>query len=118
MIDLSGFGGIFLYRDPTDMRKSIDGLSCIVQEEMGQDFFGAALFLFCNKRRNRLKALYWHRSGFCVWFKRLEKQLFPWPKKDSDAVVTVTKEQLCWLLDGYRHWRMKPHDELKYEKVV
>jgi len=117
MIVLDSFEAIFIHRDPTDMRKSIDGLSILVQEEMEKNPFDRALFLFCNKRRTHLKALYWEQSGFCVWFKRLEKEKFPWPKKDPEAVVTVTKVQLEWLLKGYKHWQMKPHKHLDYEKV-
>jgi len=117
MIALDSFEAIFIHRDPTDMRKSIDGLSVLVQEEMEKNPFSRALFLFCNRRRTHLKALYWEHSGFCVWFKRLEKEKFPWPKKDPKAVVTVTKTQLQWLLQGYKHWQMKPHQHLDYERV-
>jgi len=117
MISLDSFEVIYLHRDPTDMRKSIDGLSVLVQEEMQKNPFSRALFLFCNRRRTHLKAFYWERSGFCVWFKRLEQEKFPWPKKDVSSVVTLTKQQLEWLLEGYQHWQMKPHEALDFEMV-
>lgn len=117
MISLDRFEAIYLHRDPTDMRKSIDGLSVLVQGEMRSNPFARALFLFCNKRRTHIKALYWDETGFCVWLKRLEQERFPWPKRDPEDVVTITKSQLQWLLQGYRHWRMPPHQRVVYEKV-
>lgn len=117
MIDLEELREVYLYRGPTDMRKSIDGLSVVVQEDMDRDPFDPALFVFCNRKRNRLKILYWDRSGFAVWFKRLEKEKFNWPKKDEEEVIHVTREQLRWLLDGYKFWRMKPHEKLQFKSV-
>ena len=64
----------------TDMRKQINGLALIVQEQMEMDPFQDALFVFCNGQRRILKALYWDRTGFCLWMKRLEKHRFPWPR--------------------------------------
>jgi transposase len=117
MIELEGIHEVFLCREATDMRKSIDGLSVVVQQEMGKNPFDRALFVFCNKKRDRLKVLYWNRTGFAVWFTRLEKERFFWPKKDENEVVEITRDQLRWLLEGYQHWRMKPHKKLKYERV-
>jgi transposase len=117
MIDLHGIHEVYLCREPTDMRKSIDGLSIVVEQEMDKNPFDRALFVFCNKKRDRLKVLYWNRTGFAVWFTRLEKERFFWPRKDDNEVVEITREQLRWLLEGYRHWRMKPHQKLRYEKV-
>jgi transposase len=111
------FKEIYLHREPTDMRKSMDSLSILVQEEMGKNPFDHALFVFCNRRRNLLKILYWDKSGYALWFKKLEKEKFKWPKKDEKEVIEIRTEQLQWLLDGYLHWRMKPHEELQYEKV-
>ena len=62
------------------MRKQINGLALIVQEQMEMDPFQDALFVFCNGQRRILKALYWDRTGFCLWMKRLEKHRFPWPR--------------------------------------
>ena len=117
MIDLGWVRQVYLFREFTDMRKSIDGLSVMVKEEMKKNPFDRALFVFCNKRRDRLKILYWNRTGFAVWFTRLEKERFSWPKKDPLDVIEITREQLRWLIEGYRHWQMKPHRKLSYEKV-
>ena len=63
------------------MRKSINGLSVVVQLDMKLDVKHPALFIFCNRRRTHMKALYFDRSGFALWFKKLEESKFPWPKK-------------------------------------
>ena len=68
------------------MRKQINGLSALVQESFSSPALSGDLFIFCNKRRNRLKILYWQKNGFCLWLKRLEKHKFPWPK-DSEHVI-------------------------------
>jgi transposase len=72
---------IFVRPGTTDFRKQINGLSIMVQDDMELDSLSNNLFLFCNKKRNRLKVLYWDKNGFCLWLKRLEKDRFPWPKE-------------------------------------
>jgi len=75
------FENIDIYIRPgiTDMRKAVNGLSLTVQQEMSLDPFSESLFLFCNRERKIIKALYWDRNGFCLWQKRLEKHRYPWP---------------------------------------
>ena len=99
----------------TDMRKAINGLSVIVQEEMALDPFSHALFLFRNRNGRILKALYWDKSGFCLWQKRLEKYKFPWPATE-EAAQEITFDQLTMLLQGIDFW--KAHKELSYSSVV
>ena len=112
------FQGVFIHREPVDMRKAINGLSEIVAlSEMG-DLMGPNLFVFCGKRRHSIKLIYFDRSGFAMWQKKLEKDTFPWPKKMTEKVVTLTPEQFDWLLDGYDVWKMRPFEELKFEKVI
>ena len=67
---------IFVRPGATDMRNQINGLALIVEEQMGVSPFDPALFLFCNRRRRILKALYWDRTGFAMWQKKLEQDLF------------------------------------------
>ena len=69
---------IFLAPGYTDMRKSINGLSVLV-DEYDLDPFSGNLFAFCNRRRDKLKILYWDYNGFCLWYKRLEQHCFRWP---------------------------------------
>ncbi len=71
------FAGIFIHRDRVDMRKSINGLSGVVQEAQMGDLRGSYLFVFCGRRKNTIKVLYWDKSGFALWQKRLEEARFP-----------------------------------------
>jgi transposase len=107
-------GSVYLHRDPVDFRKSINGLSVIVEQSMGLSVFDSALFLFCNKQRDKLKILYWDSSGFCLWYKRLEKEKFKWPRKDSRRVVSLSEEQLHWLLRGFDINQLQSHKKLNY----
>ena len=109
---------VYLCREVVDFRKSINGLSILVEGQLGLNPFGPQLFVFCNRKRDKLKILYWERSGFVLWYKRLEKQRFPWPNRDKTDVVTMTGRELNWLLDGIDLFRIKPHEELSYENVA
>lgn len=113
---LSEFEGIFIHRDPVDMRKAINGLSAIVSSEGMGNLTGANLFVFAGRRRDVIKILYFDRSGFALWQKRLEREKFSWPKKHEDTTVKVTVEQMRWLLDGYDVWKMRPFEELRFER--
>ncbi|MCF4010576.1 IS66 family insertion sequence element accessory protein TnpB [Rheinheimera sp. UJ63] len=67
---------VYLHKQSVDFRKSINGLSLLVEQEMQLSPFSGALFVFCNRQRTRLKVLYWDSTGFCLWYKRLEKTRF------------------------------------------
>lgn len=67
---------VFLYRDFVDFRKSINGLSVIIEQQMQLSPLGGSVFVFCNKERDKLKVLYWDKTGFAMWYKRLEKDKF------------------------------------------
>ena len=102
---------VFLAVGNTDMRKSINGLSVQVEQAMDLNPFDGDLFVFCNRRRNMIKILYWDKNGFVVWHKRLEKHRFHWPTTTKEVVLLGTKE-LEWLLSGldYTH----AHECLNY----
>lgn len=117
MINTSGFFKIYLYRGCVDMRKQINGLSAFVQNQMLLNPFENCLFIFSGRKRNSVKILYWHRTGFCLWQKLLEKEKFVWPKLRDEFSIEITREQLEWLIDGYDIWRMKPHETLNYKYV-
>lgn len=106
---------IFVRPGKTDMRKQINGLSAIVQEVMDLDLFAPSLFLFCNRERRILKAIYWDKNGFCQWLKKLEKDRFPWQKDEREAVL-ITHDQLNLLLQGIDFWRA--HKTLNYCEVL
>ena len=95
----SGCDRVYLALGTTDMRKSINGLSIIVEQAMELNPFSGELFVFCNRRRNIIKILYWDRNGFCLWHKRLEKDRFKWPKSEQE-VMAIDQGRLKWLLYG------------------
>jgi len=98
---------VYLYAEPVDMRKSIDGLSILVEQEMELQPNMDALFVFCNRGRDKIKMLCWERNGFIVWYKRLEKQRFRWPK--TEETLSLSGKELNWLLDGFDLFNNKPH---------
>ena len=91
---------VYLACGPTDMRKSINGLSTIVTGSFRLDPFEAALFAFCNRNRDRVKILEWDGDGFWLYLKRLEKGRFRWPTQGEEATMTLTGEELAILLGG------------------
>lgn len=91
---------VYLACGHTDMRKSINGLSAIVESSFKLNPFGGELFVFCNGRRNRLKILEWDGDGFWLYFKRLEKGHFRWPAAGSEPTMALTSEELATLLGG------------------
>ena len=109
---------VYLCRDVVDMRKSINGLSLLVEQTLGLDPFAPQLFVFCNRKRDKVKILYWERSGFVLWYKRLEKHRFPWPREANEQTLTVTGRELNWLLDGIDLFHLKPHESLSYRSVL
>ena len=112
------FVEIFLHRLPVDGRKSINGLSEVASAQMTAPITrGTSLFVFTNRRRNTLKILYWDRTGFALWVKRLEKEQFRWPMKLAVDMVYITPRELSWLLEGLDITRMKPHSALHFPSV-
>ena len=91
---------IYLCCGRTDMRKSINGLTALVQESFGMDPFDRSIYVLCNRNRNRLKILEWDENGFWLYFKRLEKGRFRWPQPGDDPVMTLTSDELSILLNG------------------
>ena len=114
---LSEFTAVYLHRDPVDGRKAMNGLSEIVEQAQMGDLRSRSLFVFRSKRRDSIKILYFDKSGFALWQKRLEQEKFPWPQKHTESVVGLTSLQLQWLLDGYDVWKMKPFSEFHFSRV-
>ena len=113
IIDISKLK-IYVKPGPTDFRKQINGLSIIVQEEMELNPLNGNLYVFCNKSRNRIKILYWDKTGFAMWLKRLEKGKFPWPRNVEEA-LEIDLEKMKMLLSGIDFWNA--HKELKFSKI-
>ena len=109
---------VWLARDAVDFRKGINGLSVLVDEQLAHDPFSGQLFVFVNRKRDKVKVLYWERSGFCMWQKRLEREIFKWPDHLEGGVLTLDGQQLNWLLDGYDLKAMRLHRSLRYSTVL
>ena len=107
---------VFIYRDPVDFRKSHRGLSAIVELELGHNPFADHLYAFTNRQRNKIKCLFWEDNGFVLYYKSLAEEKFKWPRR-TDELVTLTGEQMNWLLDGYDISQMTPHKKLHYDSV-
>jgi transposase len=119
MRGLSTFLQIYVYRGSVDFRKAINGLSEIVESELKMKPFSGALFLFMHRRKDRVKILYWDKSGFALWYKRLEEAKFCWPKGEfTEPVFKITHEQLEWLLSGVDIWKIKTHKALDYKQIT
>ena len=108
---------VYLCRDAIDFRKAINGLSVMVEQELGLNPFGSALYVFVNRSRNKIKVLYWHRNGFCLWLKRLESEKFAWPDPCDAATQTLSLQELEWLLEGFDLWKNMPHKTLNFASV-
>ena len=107
---------LYLYRHPVDFRKSYRGLSAIVEMELGHDPFSGTLYVFVNRARNKIKILLWEDTGFVLYYKALAEERFRWPAA-AERTMTLTGEQLNWLLDGYDISAMTPHKALRYESA-
>jgi transposase len=106
---------VYLYREPIDFRLSINGLSLLVEQSLGLDPFAACVYVFSNRRCNRVKLLGWERNGFWLLLKRLEGDRFIWPSVET--VPTLTVEQLHWLLEGINIGVVQRHAPRVYAQV-
>jgi len=101
MIHLPASVRVYLATSPCDMRRSFDGLHALVNGVLQMDAFAGHLFVFGNKRRDRVKILYWDRDGFAVWAKRLEEGTYAMPFSESGEVrQEITAQELGALLSG------------------
>ena len=105
---------VLIYNKPTDMRKSINGLSILVNNELNRNPTEPGIFVFWNRKVDKIKLLYWHINGFCLLYKRLEKQKFKLPHRMPNILIVSSKE-LQWLLDGLDFNNLSGHKNLKYE---
>ena len=114
---ISEFEAVYLHRDPVDMRKGINGLSELVETAVMGELMGPHLFVFIGRKRDLLKMIYFDKSGFAMWQKRLEKDKFKWPRKIEGEVLNLTSEQFSFLLQGFDILKMKPFEELNFSQV-
>jgi transposase len=99
------------------MRKGINGLAEVVEEAGMGELQGANLFIFSGRAKHTIKVLYWDKTGFALWMKRLEEDKFPWPKPGESEVLHLTSQQFSWLLDGIDVWKIKPFEKVSFSQV-
>ena len=107
---------VYLHRETIDFRIGINGLAILVEQAMHLDPFGRAVFGFCNRRRDRIRLLFYDCSGFWLMMKRLEADRFVWPR-GQQAVVRLSTEQLHWLLEGIDIEAVRRHPARQYLSV-
>lgn len=118
MIGLGAGTRIYLRCGVTDLRKAFDGLAQVVENDLSRNLTDGDFIVFCNRARNRLKAIYWDGSGVCLFAKRLEGGRFAWPDT-REAAKEITSAELSMLLEGidyrnttHRAWyRRRPISE-------
>jgi len=107
---------VYLAMGYTDMRKSVNGLSMYISEVCERDPLSGHLFVFCNRRKTLMKILYWDRNGFCLWYKRLERDRFRWPQGE-DKLYEIGQRELQWMLSGLEINQPHAYGELFYQRV-
>ena len=103
MLSVSSQTRVFLARGPCDMRKSFNGLVGLTESVLEQDPLSGHLFVFINRRRDRIKLLYWGGTGFCIWYQHLEEGGYQLPDAttaDEREGIEITATQLSLILDG------------------
>jgi len=108
---------VYLSVGYTDMRASIDGLATIVKQIYKLDPFTKSLFLFCGRKSDRIKAIYWEGDGFMLMYKRLESGRYQWPRNEKEA-REITGQQLKWLLEGLKREQPKAIKSVAYVDLI
>ena len=99
MFSLNAHQSYYIYSAPTDMRKGFNGLSGLVRNKLGKNPLSGAVFIFVNRRRDRMKILVWESSGFVLYYKLLESGTFELPKIQGDSAA-ISWHQLVLILEG------------------
>ena len=107
---------IYLYSQAVDMRKSVNGLSAYVVDEFGASPQSGDLFVFFNRAKSRIKILWWDKNGFVIYYKRIERWKFKIPHDILNTSLTITQDQLSWLLAGLDFALMHKFNELNYSE--
>lgn len=109
---------VYLACGSTDLRKSIDALAVLVQEVLVLDPFSPAMFVFCNRDRDKLKILYWEHNGFWLYYRRLERGRFQWPAEGNVGALKVSRRELRWLVDGLSLEQHQAHPEVFARTII
>jgi len=108
---------IYLHREYVDFRKAVNGLSAVVEQDCSMTPFDGSLYVFCNRTRDKLKILHWDKTGFVLWYKRLEKDKFKWPSDDNESIIELDEQALMWLLTGLPIRPLEVHKPLFYHSL-
>ena len=114
MIDLAEDTDVYICLEPIDMRKQINGLVALVVDELSKSPQANQAYVFVSKDKRKAKILYWHGNGFVLLYKRLEHDRFIWPQHLEGVGLTITYNQLQWLLAGLDFYRMQQFPQIKY----
>lgn len=107
---------IYISSANIDMRKQIDGLASIVEQQFKLDAMTNMMFVFHNRHCDKVKILYWDNDGFCLLYKRIEKGKFHFPKRLDSDKYTVTEKELTWLMHGLHIEEIRHYESLKSQK--
>lgn len=118
MFNTEAYGSVYIALGVTDLRKSINGLSIIVQETFKLDPFSKQLFVFCNRKKDKIKILKWDNDGFWLYYKRLENSKFNWPSGDNKEAISISEREFRWLLDGIDIVQEAAHKEVHQRIIV
>lgn len=111
-----GSAKVYLALGATDLRRSINGLSLLVSEVLEADPFCESWFVFCNRKKDKVKILHWQDAGFWLHYRRLERGQFRWPQASGEVIsVQITQRELRWLLDGLALEQPQAHGALHYQ---
>ena len=108
---------VYLCTVPCDMRRSFDGLSLLAEHVVQCNPLSGHLFVYCNRRTDRLKILYWDHNGFWLYYRRLERGHFRWPSAGSGQTLSITRRQLGWMLDGLALQQSQAHSPVTARRV-
>lgn len=115
--NFTGADKVYIACGYTDLRRGIDGLASIVRQQFELDPFTNTLFLFCGRRKDRIKGLYWEQDGFVLLYKRLESGSFQWPRTETEA-RQLTPQQYRWLMEGLSIEQPKAHKAVKGLEII
>jgi transposase len=105
---------VFIYRKFVDFRKQVQGLSAIVQYTLELDPMSGDLYVFFNRRADKIRIIYWDANGYVLFGKYLEEDKFHLPSGGDDDHVCITGQQLNWLIDGININCLRPHPHRQY----
>ncbi|MCD8367556.1 MAG: IS66 family insertion sequence element accessory protein TnpB [Clostridiales bacterium] len=115
--NFTGADKVYIACGYTDLRRGIDGLASIVRQQFELDPFTNTLFLFCGRRKDRIKGLYWEQDGFVLLYKRLESGSFQWPRTETEA-RQLTPQQYRWLMEGLSIEQPKAHRAVNGLEII